>query len=204
MNTTPSPSPRLACRVARLRAALAGDPGRSAHVAGCADCQRHFAAATAFDTALRRDAVRPAADIPAGLERGILRAVAESRLEPAHAEKSSGSLGWFAGAALAAAAAVAVVFALRSPAPAPGGGLTAENSPRVQTTAPRESAAETPLPSKPVLNLPSASALASQNPLQSEIDNVYSDAQYALRFLALNFLPAAALEGTAAARNDKG
>jgi hypothetical protein len=204
MNTNPGSAPRLACRAARLRAALAGDPGRSAHVAGCADCQRHFAAAAAFDTALRRDASRPAADIPAGLERGILRAVAESRLEPAHAEKSSGTLAWLAGAALAAAAAVAVVFALRPPAPAPGGTLTAETNPRVETIAPRESAVEAPLPSTPVLKLPSASALVSQNPLQSEIDNVYSDTKYALRFLALNFLPAAALEGTAAARNDKG
>jgi hypothetical protein len=200
MNT--SASPRLSCRLARFRAALGGDPARSAHVAGCAGCQRHFAAAAAFDSALRREAALPAGDAPAGLERGILRAVAESRLAPAPAGRRSGTFVWFAGGVLAAVA-VAFALAVRSPAPAPGGAV-AGSVPQAEPAAPRLVAAE-PTPSATrVLKLPSAAALAAENPLQGEIDNVYSDARYALRFLALNFLPAAAVERAATLGNDKG
>jgi hypothetical protein len=188
MNTSAS-SPRLSCRLVRLRAALGGDPARSAHVAGCADCQRHFAAVSAFDAALRRDTARNRAEIPAGLDRGILRAVAESRLAPPAAEKSSGAFAWLAGGALAAAAAVALVFALRSPATAPGGVAAVEPPPAAGSAGARVAATEQALPSVPVLDLPTAETLVSRNPLQSEIDQVYSDAQYALRFLAMNFLP---------------
>lgn len=195
MNTNFTSRPRLACRLARLRAALgSGAVPASGHAAGCPDCQRYFAAAATLEDALHREAARAAAPAPAGLERGILRAVAEARLASSRRPERPAALGWLAGAAFAAAAAVAVVFTLREPAPAG----TVAAAPVSAPAAPGATVVPAPLA------LPTAEALALQNPLQSELDQVYSDARYALRFLAMNFLPGPAAVSSASAGSDKG
>lgn len=199
---TPSPDrPRLSCRLARLRCALRGDAtgANSAHVQGCPVCQQHFAAVAAFDGALRRDVARATTkDFPAGLERRVILAVAESRV--ATPAPSRNGFGWLAATGIAAAvAAVALVLSLRHAPDAPGSVVVQATTPAVTTPL----KAIEPAPTWGTV-VSTASTLAPENPLESELQYVYSDARTALRFLALNFLPAGAAESIPSRRDDRG
>jgi hypothetical protein len=135
-----------------------------------------------LESALRRDAVRFAPPAPTGLERGIMQAIRAAAPAPARARSP---LGWFAGGSVAAAAAVAVaVVLLQHPSRVqPIGGVT--KSPAAETSVPGESMSDR------LFNavVPPAGALVAANPLQNELNSVYSDTRTALDFLALNFLP---------------
>ena len=176
MKTPPSSAPRFVCRLTRLLRSLSGNadaPG-TGHVLRCTECQRYFAATATLELQLRRESLPFAVALPGKLEERVLRAVTRS----ARVEKPSRAPALRrAGFALATVAAIAAVWMRRDPpqdsTPAMVADLIA-----VSEALPRLN-----------LVLPAAEALAAKNPLQSELDAVYSDARFAVRFLALNFLP---------------
>lgn len=181
MNPTP-PRPRLHCRLVRLWS-TSGQSSR--HAESCADCRQYFRASAQLESALRRDAVRFAPPAPAGLERGIMRVIRNSSPAPA---PSRSRLGWFAGGGVAVAGVVALaVILLQQPLPIKPASV-ATKAPVVITNVPDESI------SNQLWNavVPRAGTLVADNPLQNELDSVYSDARSALDFLALNFLPSSA------------
>ena len=189
MNATP-PRPRLYCRLVRTFSAPGPLPR---HAASCADCQRYFHASTRLESALRRDAIRFAAPAPAGLERGIMQAIRAAQPAPAPVRSHA---GWFAGAALAAAAVVAVAVTLfQQPSAVKPAGIVAT------PPAPDAGFLSDVIPDG-LWNavIPRASALVAANPLQYEIDSVYSDAHTAIDFLAVNFLPSSCLSARQAAQ----
>lgn len=196
MNSPASSRPRFVCRFARLwhapdSAAAAPAP----HVARCAACREYFATAARFDARLHSAAASEAVEVSAGLERRIIQAVARAQRPAA---RSPAGFRWLAGAA-AAAVALAVAFIARDHAPAPARPIAA--GPAAVALDP---AATTPDWETVV---PTARALAAENPLQTELNSVYSDARTALRFLALNFLPSPRQSGGAsvpAATSGKG
>ncbi|HVS53961.1 MAG TPA: hypothetical protein VHD62_16520 [Opitutaceae bacterium] len=177
--------PRWSCRVVRgWRAIFAPDDMRdarglgAAHVAGCAECQRYFQAQDALSSALRRAAPAQRTSTPAGLEERILAAV---HAAPRPLRRKSARPALLLASATFAAAAIAA-FVFFSPAP---------ETP-LRDVPPHVIAAATPA-NNPWETLPSsASALLREDPLQDEAKAVYADAQSAVRFLALNFLPPAA------------
>jgi hypothetical protein len=187
MKTPNESHPRLLCRVVRGWSMIAGDPATGAaarHVAACPACQRFFAASSALDARLRAAAPRQAQALPAGFEQRLERALAPLTREATTAAEADSGVGsrwvlWsFFGSAATVAAALAV-FVLMRPVDAPPVG------PEFAIDRPAET---------PALEISPASGgvllgLAQENPLQREIDHVYADAQDALRFLALNFIP---------------
>lgn len=194
MNPSPSDSPRFACRLARgllatldrTDAATPRGPG-SGHIAGCADCQRFFAACDDLDLALTRDATRLDQSAPAGLERRIALAVARStapRPEPARP-----ALPMFAllGAAACAAVAIFVFQTGEKPAettPPPAANIVAV----IDST--RTALATHSLRSKISDTIDTAAnGVLREDPLTIEARALEADARSALRFLALNFLP---------------
>ncbi|MBL9201063.1 MAG: hypothetical protein JNL39_11180 [Opitutaceae bacterium] len=189
MNPAPSSSPRLVCRVVRHWHAAAG--GGARHLETCADCRAYFAAAAALDQALRRAA--PAwqkAETPApstGFEQRLLNAVRTASAPP---PARPTHLGWAAATTLAAVVAVALIYPARGPSAKTGEDEAALLA-KVVTTASRGLVENV---------IPSTGALVADNPLQREFGAIYADARSALGFLALNFLPTAAVaENTTAA-----
>lgn len=190
----PSPStirPRLTCRLVRKWAAAFGDPASrqphglgSRHLETCADCQAFFSACDDLDASLKRDASTFTQAPVAGLDDRILRAVRMSEPPPRRAHTRALTLS-FAGAA--ACAAVAVFFFQRHNEDDAATHLAEHGS--LPSVADMMVAADA-LSDRLWNSLkPSAQALSDQNPLQQEIDLVYSDARSALDFLARNFLP---------------
>lgn len=181
MNSSAPVRPRWWCRVVRGWSALFAK-APSGHAARCAACQEFFAQSRALEQRLQRDARPRERTIPAGLEQRIIAAIPFAR--PVRREPPVRT-SWFvlAGAGAGAAAAVALaVLALRSPpgASAPIARHETSGAPQVAVVAPE------------TMQVWEAS-IAGKNPLQREINSVYSDARSALRFLALNFLPADAV-----------
>jgi hypothetical protein len=203
MNNSHPDSPRLICRlVRRWEMALGPVTGQTSltarHMCGCGACREFFAEDLSFEQSLRRDAVRMRTEPETGFDQRILRAVMETR--PAPRRKVARTFG-FSLAAVAAGVAIAFVV-LHQPAVTnlekseivdagksgkESGGLTAPAAGENWWTAidARRTALE----------------LAEKNPLQQEIDSVYQDAQTALGFLALNFLPSS--ENSTAPRPEK-
>ncbi len=180
---TPSPHARLYCRIVRHWSAA-----ESAHVAGCADCQEYFAAGRSLETSLRRDAARLASEPDAGFEQRLLHAVRRAEAAPARATMQRGNGLWIAGGAMAAIACGVFVMQQRGP----GGRSTTE----VASAVTSQDAAMVVEVVQSLSNrlvdsvIPSAGALVADNPLQRELDSLQTDARSALRFLAMNFLPA--------------
>ena len=179
MNSSTPVRPRWWCRVVRGWSALFGK-APSGHEAHCAACQEFFAQSRALDQRLQRDARSRERTIPAGLEQRIFLAIpiVRSVRRPPPVRTS-----WFVLAGAGAAATVALaVLALRAPpgASAPIAHNPTSVAPQVAVVAPE------------TMQVWEAS-IAGKNPLQREINSVYSDARSALRFLALNFLPADAV-----------
>lgn len=181
MKTPNESRPRVLCRAVRGWSLLAGDPTTGAtarHRATCPACQKFFAASDALDARLRAAAPRRAQALPAGFEQRMERALAPVTRESAAAEPGSPWVLWSFLGSVVAAAAVAFVL-LRPPAiPHSGVGELANQQ------------AESPTLDLRPLSGGALLELAQENPLQREIDDVYADARDALRFLALNFLPA--------------
>jgi hypothetical protein len=182
MKNPPLSRPRFHCRLVRLWCPDTGP--RPRHVESCADCREYFRASEALDSALRRDAVRSAPEFPAGLERSIMQAVRASGRTP---EPSRFSTALFAGGGFIAAAAVAlaVVFFHQ----APGVKSTAVVAKDAAAVPGIVAAAESLADRWWNEVVPPARTLVMGNPLQQELNSVYSDARSALDFLALNFLP---------------
>lgn len=187
MNSSLVDRPPFACRLARGTIALLGDtstgvprgPG-SGHVAGCEDCQMHFAACDDFDLALKRDALAVAQAPSGGLEQRIIRAVHQA----ARAEER-GSAPYFSfGLAGAAACSAAAILIFQQP-PTPSPVAPTERTLAI-TSGDRTGAAVSP----------AMASLLETDPLQSEVDAVISDAQSAVQFLARNFLPASVPSGS--------
>lgn len=181
---TPPPRARLFCRIVRHWSSE-----ESAHVAACADCQRFFAASRSLESALRCDANRISVEPDAGFEQRLLNAVRRAEAARAREESSRRGSGlWVAGAALVAVACAVFVFQRESGKIGQtevAGGATAADAAvivdAVQSLSDR--LVETVIPS--------AGAMVANNPLQRELDSLQTDARSALRFLAMNFLPAA-------------
>lgn len=189
-------SPRLTCRLVRGWSAIFGTgPGGapsgwgSGHVEHCPSCQEFFGSCADLDAALRAEASlsRVKSD---GLERSIIAAVRDVRA-PKRTRRSRRPLFALAGAGAAAAVAVVLVVRLpRTRTPA-----VAEPSPAAEAAALVQAAQSISTQVWGKVR-PSAVALTTGNPLQSEIDSVYSDARGAVNFLAQNFLPPARTNGT--------
>ena len=179
MSTTPSP--RFVCRIVRLSGSVLGS-AHSRHVETRADCRRFFRAGDELESALRRDAVRYAPVPPAGIERRIMQAIDRST-RAAQPTRSPRAL-ILAGSAVDAVALIAFFVKYQA---IPGGDGTEKNR-----TAQVNDAL---VVAKSISNLwqnsvaSSAQTLVVDNPLQHELDSVYSDTRGALNFLALNFLP---------------
>ncbi len=185
---TPPPRARLFCRIVRHWSSE-----ESAHVAACADCQRFFAASRGLESALRRDAGRVSVEPDAGFERRLLNAVRRAAAAPVREEALRHRSGiWVAGAALAAVACGVFVFQ-REP------GKLGQTEVAIGATAADAAVivdAVQSLSDRLVETvIPSAGAMVADNPLQREFDSLQTDARSALRFLAMNFLPAAPAAG---------
>jgi hypothetical protein len=187
MNSAVELPPRFACRVTRGWISVFGNDTsalRSAHVAGCPECQAFFAAGDELELALRREAAAERALPPGSLENEILRAVRAS-VRPA---RRSFMLPVLSLGGVAAAFAAAIVMLPSSTTP--------QASPEELTAA--ESIAGA-VPTNLLAELrPQAQAILNQDPLQNEVDAVVSNARSAVSFLAKNFLPsdtALALQG---------
>ena len=175
MNASPSTHSRFVCKLARALG------WRHRHVTTCADCQEFFTAAAGLDAALRHEA-RSGAVLPSGrLNDRIIDTVRAVSLQP---RRSAMPAAWLSFGGVAAGVLGAVLLFRNSPS------STDENANLETDVRTVVSTAESL--SQRFLNSlePSALALAENNPLRDEIDSVYSDAQSALSFLALNFLPA--------------
>ena len=186
----PAPADRrapLRCRLVRLGISLAGENGiLTRHIASCPGCQRALQADADLESELRQDARRIRLEAPIGLERRIMEAVvAAPRTEPVFRTPLV-MLG------AAAVAAVVLAFALREPASpaniARESGATPDSAQGAAVLAALQSYRN---PLLTGADTPEAT-IAAANPLRQEIESVYSDARFALGFLALNFLPSRA------------
>lgn len=187
MNSTTSSSTRLACRVVRLWSALAHDGvGSGTHVDTCPACREYFANTATFDKALRQDAARVAFVSTDNLEDRIMREVRNSAPQQRHTARRPVAGYAMLGSLAAIAAVVFMSFRTNS-----GG----DAQPSVANGA--EISAEAAQLADAVRQLPEgirsleqpAARLTQNNPLQREVQNVYADAQSALAFLKMNFMP---------------
>lgn len=174
--------PRLACRLVRTWSALRED-SHPAHLDTCPDCQAWRARASSLEHDLRRSARAIPVVPPSDLDRRILGAVAHSR---APAAASTPTRTWLPFAAFGAAAAAIAVAFVALQRPASEAALSRADAHALVATV-------SDLSTQFVGDvIPSAGTMiAEKNPLQHEMDAVYTDAQTALDFLALNFLPQA-------------
>ncbi len=179
MSTTPAP--RFVCRIVRLWGSVLGS-APSRHVESCADCRQFFRAGDELESALRRDAIRYAPVPPAGIERRIMQAIDRSTRATRPARSPRALI--LAGSAIAAVALIAF-FVKYQAFPGPGGTDTGPTAQVNDALVVAQSIST--LWQKSVV--PSAQTLVVDNPLQHELDSVYSDTRSALNFLALNFLP---------------
>ena len=189
MSTMSSSRPRFVCRVVRRWYSVLGPTqpgpaagGRSRHIQTCADCQQFFRAGDELESALRRDAARCAPEVPTGLERRIMQAV-EGSTRIARPARSPLAL-ILAGSAVAAVALIALL--VRYPAFLERDGAAKSPTAQVNDAMAVAQSISTLWQDSVV---PSAQTLVADNPLQHELDSVYSDTRSALNFLALNFLP---------------
>jgi hypothetical protein len=198
MNTPNDSRPRLLCRAVRGWSVLAGDPvtGLAArHVAACPACQKFFAASAALDVRLRTAAPGRAAALPVGFEQRMERALAPLTREPAAAEESGSPWVLWSFLGSVAAAAVVVFVLMRPVAPVPSDGPAIAELGDDPAAILNESVQVAQALNNRFWNsmAPTATTFVRENSLQQEIGAVYSDAQSALQFLALNFLPASAM-----------
>ncbi|MFT3784480.1 MAG: hypothetical protein QM790_20910 [Nibricoccus sp.] len=183
---------RFVCRIVRLRDAMSGPSAAAAHVAHCADCQAYFAASHALVNRLKATAPARLQAVPDDLARRIALAVREATPQPKSRRRHSYNM-WLATAG--ALAVFAFAFHLvRQPGIQP---TTNRVEPRAtdlaQLNLGQLVAGVDSLRTRLVETVePSAERLASNNPLTQELASVKADAQSALSFLALNFLPAEA------------
>jgi hypothetical protein len=192
MNNPTRHRPALSCRLVRRWESSHGTATdltwvAERHCERCDACAEFFTDDAAFEQSLRREARGIRVEPSAGFEQRILRAVRESQPEPEPARVRPLSIA-FAG--VAAGVALAIVVAQQM-------GVKDDGA------APRVATHETPATANPANSSESAAAgwwsslrevspvrtLAEKNPLQEEIDYIYTDAQSVLGFLALNFLP---------------
>jgi hypothetical protein len=187
MNAIPSHHPRLVCRIARFSRDIV-DTSASSHVASCPDCQAFLATSSQLENALRHEATRSIPEPRAGLDQRIIHAVRRSAEDSANTNRASSRSPALLWAGIACVSAV--VFALiifPASRPAFSGGRTVALT---QTDAKAVADAVKTLSNEFVETvIPSAGAIVANNPLQQELDSIYSDARSALGFLKLNFLP---------------
>lgn len=183
MKTPNSDRPRLTCRLTRSWIAIRGDAGiASRHVESCDACRAYFGACDALENALRRDAVLEMQAALVGFERRVMEAI--DRAESPRRERRS----WTPVISLATAAAcvaLAITF-YPKPEPAPATPTSADVS---ETIAAAFAFVQTAPANAWGSFKPKAEQVFTQNPLQEEAELVYADAQRAVRFLAMNFLP---------------
>jgi hypothetical protein len=185
MNTPTSDRPRFVCRLLRLWAALT-DRTPDRHAVTCDDCRQYFAAGTDLDQQLRRSARLETAPVPEGLEDRIFTAIAPTLAQRRRASRPTWWIGVCVGGAAAAAIAVGVILTQQQPAKSPAPQVAQANA---STSTDPLVAIETYSEQLQERVAPVAATL-KRDPLQEELNAVQSDAQSALRFLAMNFLPA--------------
>jgi hypothetical protein len=135
------------------------------------------------------------------LERRIVHALrtAEPALQPVRSRRKI--VLAFGGLAAGAALALFVI----QHAPVSRQGELAVNEPATDSDARAIVAAAQALPQQLWSTLqPTAEKLTEQNPLQTELNSVYSNAQSAVSFLELNFLPSSYRSSRAAAPEQRG
>ena len=195
MNASTEERTRLACRVVRVWAAIRErETGSSEaslearlpaatlrHMAVCAECRRFFIESRGLERALERDAIRERPPIPEGLDRRVSLAVSRSR------PPRTGAFPRLAIAACGVAAvALGVILAERGFRAGEGG----QASRRGATEEAQLAAEVRTLPGALWDSAkPAAIAVWREDPLRSEADALFSDAQSAVGFLKANFVP---------------
>lgn len=189
---------RFACRIVRWSNALAGGAGGeirkfSAHGATCADCQKFFAVQAQLESELRFAAGEMGDRPEDDFEERILRGVRKVRPAARPTVRFGHPLIPLAG--VVAGVVFAIILLGRIPPKPTGTGQPLVAGPGVIAPAAPENSW--------TWNMPDSLRVAVKgNPLQNELESVYSDAQSALNFLALNFLPTAAPDGSPTAREN--
>lgn len=182
--------PRLVCRIVRRCAVFS--ERRPGHARSCPSCQSYFQTNDTLESTLRQaarssrgDPFAPSPDF----ESSLLRAVRTSAPRGAPSWPEMRPHRAWALAGIGAAAVIAAI-ALMLPFNPPSTEFV-----RVASSSPADDAAVI-LETVESLStefmgsvVPSAGQLVATNPLQHELNAVYSDARSALHFLALNFLP---------------
>ncbi len=179
------------CRIVRLWGAVAATPPAKGglghrHLAGCAACQRWAAANDELATALRRDARRTNA-VPPDLTQGIMQAVRSSRV-PANDRSASARAPWALVAAVTCLAATVALWTQWHATDRAAGEPTVAVS---DTAVDSAQVAANGVSTWSGVVAPITDVIKEES-LEAEAKSVYADAQSAVRFLALNFLPTAA------------
>lgn len=184
--------PALRCRFVRWGIAVAGETNFFArHVEVCPECQAVVREGDALEMALRQESRRVRREPPIGLERRIMHAVAATP----RAERTFRAPIFVLGAA--AVAALVLAFVLRQ------GNRPVESARVADPEAAATLAVLRTLSGRLLDAVETPGAVAVNNPLRQEIDSVYSDARFAIGFLAMNFLPTRS-EGAAGAGRSGG
>jgi hypothetical protein len=194
MNSLSSSQPRFRCQVVRAGRALFDHAG-DRHVASCPDCQAYERAAGGLEAELRREgnALRRLSPAPsAELSRRIQRAIREEGIAAESHLGRGGRAVWLAGS-FAAAAALALAFYVQRPT-SPGRSGASEDAAAVVAVVEQLS-----VKLRDTV-IPAGAEIVADNPLQRELDAVYSDARSAIDFLAMNFLPPVTTASAAPAR----
>lgn len=199
MKTSSTTRPGTFCRVVRAWSAVTGDPSRgwtARHVASCACCREFFSASAELENRLRRTAPQQLRNLPQGFEQRMDRVIADVVREQ-RVTQSSGSRLVLWGGMAGAAATIALAFVLLRPATITP--TIAERDPDPAAILDESVQVARELNDRFWNDVaPSANSLVQANPLQQEIGAVYADAQSALQFLALNFLPKSSTTSTPA------
>jgi hypothetical protein len=164
--------------VRNVRSVL-GESAGANHVEHCADCQAFFHAGDELELQLRRSArgQQTALVVPSGLDQRILRAVRTEGASLNPPRRLGADSRWSENLVpMAGMLAGAALLALLATPP------TAVSVPTGVGTNPSRAISWSEI-------VPPVEVLQA-NPLQDEVDLVYSDAKSALQFLELNFLPA--------------
>lgn len=187
MNMSPqkstASSPQLTCRVVRFWSLACRDNAQPDHLRTCEACRAYFLASHQLDTVLRENSFSVQVEMPSNLEHRVMRAVhSYAPLTPASRQPSRVFSYALAGSAAAlAVVTIAYFYSGAHSHPSPASEYAADVAQVV--------ASVRAFPANLTQKIQAPAQRLNENPLQREVQNVYSDAESALNFLAVNFLP---------------
>jgi hypothetical protein len=187
MKSTTSFRPRWSCRLLRSWSVVSGHLP-TGHVESCPACHAYVREQYELEDALRRTSPAGRVAPSFGLELRIQRTVRNQLPPGATARPVFRPLPWAAAGLAAGLALGVIVWNRRAPVTLPAGPTAALSAAEAQAMV---AAVESFSVQVTDTVIPTAGELVANNPLQQELDSLYTDARSALGFLALNFLPTA-------------